>query len=121
VNETGGLGLNNAALIGLVIAAVGYLVRLTVWDAIKELRTEVKAHGDKLTAIETKVTSSSDAIKDLRESARAQGKRIGDVESFQYAMERSETAVRRARRDMVAEQQSRGVVTQHFDDEDSKT
>lgn len=121
MSEAGGLGLNNAALIGLVIAAVGYLVRLTVWDAIKELRTEVKAQGDKLTAIETKTASSSDAIKELRDSARAQGKRIGDVESFQYAMERSETAVRRARRDMAAEQQSRGVVSHPLDDESSKT
>lgn len=116
VNETASFSLGNAALVGLLIAAVGYLVRLTVWDAIKELRSTAKDFEKRLTAVEGKASGSSDSIKELRESAKSQGKRIGDLESFQYAVELGAKVERRVRRELG---DTRGVPTPRDEKDES--
>lgn len=92
--------MNLAAQISLLLAPgaillIGWLVRMTVWDRIKALEGKVEV------------------------SASNQGKRIGDLESWQYAVERENKAVRRVKRELLAEE-SRGIPLALNDDDSSK-
>jgi hypothetical protein len=94
--------MNWADSIPVVTALGAMFVAGGAWMQLRTLKENLKSLDDRFAG-----------------SAKDQGTRIGNLESWQYAVERENKAVRRVRREVAAEQ-SRGIPHPVGDDEDSE-